>query len=273
MKTRKEGTDPSLHRTVTTWAEFRQRWDGVLNFLMAGECVPFEFALPSLDRIVDEMRREPQARITPGKKGSKLDMTDMREQFLKLPIEEALRSSFALAHFRLSAFDAPGKFLHGFKTQVLDRWQEALRAQGFTWTRCYPIIFISGAGCATNYHMDFSHVLAWQRYGTKRFCGLKDPTRWASREMRVDYRADSVSMPADLKPEDGLCYEMKPGDVLWNAFLTPHWVEASNEVAMSFNISHGGLRGNGQLCPHEQEVEDFRRAHPDRAPAAVQGTY
>ena len=80
-------------------------------------------------------------------------------------------------------------------------------------------------------------------------------------------------MPAELKPEDALCYTMKEGDVLWNAFLTPHWVEASDAVAMSFNISHGGLRLDGQLCPHEQEVEDYRRTHPDRVAAAPQGTY
>src|SRR5690606_24128687 len=115
-------------------------------------------------------------RITPGSRGDALDVsTDIAASFRAMSIERALASPFALAHFKLSEFDAPGKCLHGFKERVLDRWTAALRAWGFTWTRCYPIIFISGPGCATNYHMDFSHVLACQVYGTKRFCGLRNP--------------------------------------------------------------------------------------------------
>ena len=33
--------------TVRTWDEFRQRWDGVHNFLLADACVPFAFAMRS----------------------------------------------------------------------------------------------------------------------------------------------------------------------------------------------------------------------------------
>lgn len=87
--------------------------------------------------------------------------------------------------------------------------------------RCYPIVFISGKGSATNYHMDFSHVLAWQIYGTKRFCGLVDPDRWASREARVNYKPGAFPKPADIREEHSLCYDMRPGDKLWNVLLTP----------------------------------------------------
>lgn len=258
--------DP-LHSTVRTWAEFQQRWAGVHNFLLAGECVPFGFAMPPLDRVVAEMRADPDARITPGAKGDRLQLTDRAAQFRALPVELALESSFALAHFQLARFDAPGKFLHGFTAQVLEPWQRALAAQGFTFERCYPIIFISGKGCATNYHMDFSHVLAWQIYGTKRFCGLKDPDRWASREVRVNYQPEGFAQPATLTEADALCYTMRPGDVLWNVLLTPHWVEAGTEVAMSVNLSHGGIRYRGELCPHEAELVAHRGANPLQAPA------
>lgn len=257
----------ALHSTVHTWAEFQERWAGVHNFLMTDECVPFAFAMPPLDRVVAEMRADPDARITPGAKGDRLQLTDMAAQFRALPVERALESSFALAHFQLTRFDAPGKFLHGFTAQVLEPWQRALAAHGFTFERCYPIIFISGKGCATNYHMDFSHVLAWQIYGAKRFCGLKDPDRWASRDVRVNYKPEGFAQPAALTEADALCYTMRPGDVLWNALLTPHWVEAGTEVALSVNISHGGIRYRGELCPNEAELGAHRGANPLAAPA------
>lgn len=262
-----------MHCTVSTWGEFARRWDGVLNFLMTGECVPFSFEMPPVDRIIEEMRREPATNILSGAKGTTLLSNSIREEFCKLSITEAMGRPFAIANYRLSVFDVPGKFLHGFEQRVMDPWRKALTAQGFTFERCYPIVFLGGPGYATNYHMDFSHVLAWQVHGTKRFCGLTQPDRWAPREMRVTYRPAALVMPEEIKPEDSLCYEMKPGAVLWNCLLTPHWVEASNEVAMSINISHGGLRYRGKLCPHEQELEDFRAKHPEIAPGKVQGKY
>jgi hypothetical protein len=262
-----------MHTHVSTWPEFKQRWDGVCNFLMGGECIPFDFPLPALDRVVEELRRDELSEIGPGRKADRLLVQDASKAFRAKPIDRALAEPFSMAHYRLSRFDAPGKCLHGFGAKVLEVWQRSLAAPGFTWTRCYPIIFISGIQCATNYHMDFSHVLAWQVYGTKRFCGLKEPDRWASREVRLHYKAGELRKPAALTAADALCYDMHPGDALWNVLLTPHWVEASNEAAMSINISHGGLRLDGKLCPHEQELEDYRRQDPEYAPPSVQGRY
>lgn len=259
--------------TVKTWNEFCDVWDGVHNFLMTGECMPFDFAMPPLARVVEELRNDELANIGSGAKGRTLLQDNTAAQFRALPIAEALTSPFSLAHYRLSQFDQPGGFLHGFQDQVLDPWQSALRAAGFTWERCYPIIFISGPQCATNYHMDFSHVTAWQIYGNKRFCGLKSPGRWAPWKTRMSYNPKNFQRPETLTEDDALCYQMNPGDVLWNALLTPHWVEASNEAAMSINISHGGLRLNGRLCPFEQELENYRTAHPETAPQKVQAHY
>ena len=245
--------------TVRTWDEFIQRWAGVHNFLLAGACVPFAFAMPPLERVVAELREDELARITPGTRGDRLNLDNTAADFRRLAVDRALETSFALAHFELARFDAPGKFLHGFGREVMTPWRQALQAAGFTYDRCSPIIFISGRHCATNYHMDFSHVLAWQIFGTKRFCGLRDPARWAPREARVTYRAGQLARPPDLTEADALCYDMGPGAVLWNALLTPHWVEAGGEVAMSVNLSHGGLRHGGKLCRHEEELVDFRR--------------
>lgn len=261
-----------MQRTVTTWDEFCDAWDGVHNFLMTGECVPFSFKMPPIERVVQEVRDDPNARITSGLKGKTLDMGDVAEQFRATPVEKALTGPFGLAHFQLSVFDRPGGFLHGFEQQVLRPWQDALTKAGFTFERCYPIIFMSGPHSATNYHMDFSHVLAWQIYGNKRFCGLKAPGRWAPWRARVNYKPTEFERPEELKEEDELCYAMPPGSVLWNALLTPHWVEAGDDAAMSINLSHGGLRLNGRLCPFERELEDFRATTSD-APAKVAGTY
>lgn len=259
--------------TIRTWHEFQAHWAGIHNFRMADECAPFDFEVPALDRIISELRDDEFTRITTGVRGKRSRLEDCSAEFRAKPINEAMAGPFALAHFKLSRFDAPGKFLHGFGQKVLGPWRAALTSAGFTFDRCYPIIFISGKNCATNYHMDLSHVVAWQVYGQKRFCGLQDPQRWAPYDLRMNCKGPAVAMPDALTDADTLCYAMSPGAVVWNAMLTPHWVEAGNEVAMSINFSHGGLRYRGQLCPHEQEHVDYQAAHQETAEKSPVGTY
>lgn len=246
-----------LHRTVSTWEDVCKYWNGPHNFLMTGACVPFSFDMPPIEQVIDEIRRDPDARILPGTKGDRLNLTDVAEDFRKVPIADTLHMQFQLSHFKLQNFYGPGQLFHGFEEQVMEPWEKALAAAGFTWTRCYPIIFISGPGSATNYHMDRSHVIAWQRHGIKRFIGLKDPGRWAPFEERI-LPGGAMKRPPGLTDDDALPYEMHPGDVLWNVLLTPHWVEATDHVAYSLNLSHGGLRRNNQLCRNEQELEDWQ---------------
>lgn len=259
-----------------TWDDFRRRWAGPHNFLLEGACAPFDFDFPPIDQVIAELAADEQARVTCGHKGGSLDMVDYREHFRSLPLEKAMEEPFSLAHFKLSNLDAPGKFLHGFGQRVLEPWKQTFTAAGFTFDRCYPIIFISGRDSATNYHMDLSHVLAWQIYGTKRFCGLKDPDRWAPKDMRLNYKPGpgNCDRPDDLTEDDELCHMMPPGAALWNVLLTPHWVDSvGDEIAMSVNFSHGGVRLNGQLSPNEAEVEAYREADPEHAPKRVRSTY
>ncbi len=172
-----------------------------------------------------------------------------------------LAGEFGIAHFKLPNFYGAGQFLQSFEDSVMTPWRDALAAHGFTWERCYPIIFISGRSSATNYHMDYSHVIAWQIYGGKRFCGLVQPGTWTTKQQRVTYNSETFERPVDLADDDLLCYDMVPGTVLWNALLTPHSVSATDDrVAMSVNLSHGGLRLNGELYPFEQELFDYRKA-------------
>ncbi|MFK7691583.1 hypothetical protein [Paenibacillus sp. HJGM_3] len=250
-----------MHRTVNKWNEFQQAWDGVQNFLMEGEVVPFRYEMPTIDRIVETLRFDPETRITPGAKGDSLNLTDITAAFRELPLEQAIHAPFSMAHFKLSKFFGPGGLLEGFDESIMQPWMKALHEAGFTWTRCYPILFLSGPNCATNYHLDYSQVLAWQTHGTKIFSGLNDPERWAPFEIRL--HSKGTQRPAGLTEEDALTYVMPPGTVLWNTFLTPHWVEASERIACSINISHGGLRYKGELCRHEQEVLQWQIDHPD----------
>jgi hypothetical protein len=263
-----------MHSTTSNWDEFGRRWAGPRNFRMAPGLAEFDYRFPSVDRVIDEMRNDDAVSYKAGLKSAKLDLAlKSVEAFRSTPIGQAMEQPFALAHFDLARFDAPGRFLHGFGDKVLRPWEQMLTAAGYTWERCYPIVFISGRGSATNYHMDFSHVLAWQIYGTKRFCGLVDPNRWADHATRVNYKPGELAKPVEVREEDSLCYDMRPGDKLWNVLLTPHWVEAGDEPAMSINISHGGLRRHGELSPNEAELELFRAENPTMAPAKLQRAY
>ena len=250
-----------MHRTVTTWPEFKEHWNGVLNFLIGRELTQFDFELPPLDQFVDELRRCPGTQILSGVKSATFDLTDISESFRKLSIDQAMDHPFNIANFNFEGSDlyAPGKLFHGLQDRWVEPWGRALRAHGFTWREFFPIVFVSGRNCATNYHNDVSHVLLWHRYGTKTFNGLKDPDRWTTVEERCHRDDVHYSRPAEIAEDDILRYEMKPGAVLWNAFTTPHWVDAANEVAASLGIVHRGLRLDGRLCLHEEELVEHQR--------------
>ena len=192
------------HRSVSTWEELQRAFGEPINFLMTGECVPFAFDFPPVDEVVDILRRDSDVRITQSTRGDKLDVADLVEHYRDIPLDDMLAGEFGVAHFKLPSFYGAGQFLHGFEDRVMAPWRDALSAQGFTWERCYPIMFISGRNSATNYHMDYSHVIAWQIHGSKRFCGLVDPAAWTTSQQRVTYNPDFFERPADLTDDDFL---------------------------------------------------------------------
>jgi hypothetical protein len=262
-----------LAKCIDSWHQLKQNWSGVDNFLMADQCAPFEFSFPSLPEVIEEVRQDLYARAYIGTKGKSMSVENVIEHFRQLPLDEIVKSTFTLAHSKLSQFDHKGGFLYRFKETVLTPWENLLRVNRFTWDRCYPIIFISGINSATNYHMDFSHVVAWQTHGQKRFWGLRDPEQWAPKEVRLANRAGELIRPSELSSDDQLCYYMDEGDVLWNRLLTPHMVETVDQPAMSINFSHGGLRLNGRLSPFESEVEVNRQLDPENAHKDFFATY
>lgn len=271
---------------VKTVDELRRRWNGVQNFLIDPELFRFEMDFPPAEEVVDILRRDPDARRTAnvpvlGHQAeaarslqvqiigdfSHEEQEERTQAFRTSPIEDIVDSAFTLSHFKLSNFYGPGQFLEEFQDRVMIPWRTFLSSAGLTWQRCYPIIFISGRNRSLPYHVDNSHVVAWQIWGVKTFNAFRNPTHYAPLDDCVNrpeqiQRADG---PPDHDPEDVLSYRMEKGDLLWSEPLTPHWVPAGDEIAMSVNISHGGIQYRGELCPHEVALWKRWKEHPEEA--------
>lgn len=248
---------------VTRKTDLLKYWCHQVNFLIGGECIPFNFEFPPLEIMVEVVRSDPETRILRGSKGARADEIDISKQFRALTLAEALVAPFQMSHFKLSNFYGRRGILSGFHEQVMVPWKHFLRELGFSWYRCFPILFFSGRDSATNYHMDLSQVLAWQVYGTKTFNGFRDPSRWApTRNVVREKFREQMQRPSDIPEKELLSFVMEPGQFLWNQLLTPHWVGAGGELALSLNISHGGLRYRGRLCAHEEALEEWWRLHP-----------
>ena len=252
---------------VKNTTEFKAYWNGLQNFLIAPECISFQKEFPPIEEVVDILRKDPQVRITIPGDLSEEEKKEQTESFKSDPIEEVINRPFNVAHFYLQNFYGPGLFLHDFQEKVMIPWRTFLSSAGFTWQRCYPIIFISGKNGSSSYHMDTSHVLAWQICGTKFFNGYKDSYKYSPLDDAVNNRESlrRLNGPPEHDPEDVLSYPMEKGALLWNQLLTSHWVPAGDEVAMSVNISHGGVSYGGEFCPNEVALRKRWEAHPDEA--------
>lgn len=252
--------------TARTPEDFLAAWDDRRNFLLDPDLVRFDATLPPAEDIVDILRKDPDSRV------QFLGMEDgpendaLIEKVKTAPLHEILDLPFGLANFFLHNHYGRGKFLEYFQREVMIPWRTFLSSVGLTWQRCYPIIFISGKGGRSSYHVDVSHVLAWQVSGVKVFNGFKDPEAHAPVADIVDNRAAyRHDVPPEFDPDLILTYRMAPGDVLWNQLLTPHWVDAGDEIAVSVNISHGGVAYRGRFCENEQALRKRWEDHPEEA--------
>jgi hypothetical protein len=261
-----------FHQTLRTWPEFRNEWGGLHNFLMEGELVDgFAYDLPPIERIIDEVRQSPHAIVRSGIKQDEFDLTSIKEQFVRLPIAEAMRSRFVLAHFGLHPhLTGKGQVFEDLDEKWVEPWRKKLLAHGFTFDNVFAILFASGPDSASNYHMDYTHQLAWQRYGTKHFCGLRDPDRWTTAAQRGRCELKGSTRPKQITQNDVYNVVQPPGSVLWNAHTTPHWVETSphDGCAVTLTLVHDHLRLNGKRCPHAEALEQWREAnnYPERQP-------
>lgn len=244
----------NYQRPVTTWLEFTQRWSCVYNFFLSGELTSsFDFDLPPLEQLVEEVRRDEGAIFRTGTKQDEFDLTQIPEA-KTMDLEKLFQRSFVLAHFALAErLGGKGQVFDGIQERWLKPWEERLAAQGFTWERIFPILFVSGPHSATQYHMDYTHQLAWQRYGTKHFHGLKNPDHWTTPELRGRCELKGMVKPAAITEADVYTLVQPPDTMLWNAAFTPHWVETFDKPAATLTLAHASLRHHGQLCPHAVE--------------------
>jgi hypothetical protein len=257
-----------MHLTAETAQDFHKMWHQDVNYLLHPDLLSFDLELPSAEEIVDILRKDSDARVQfLSDELSAFEQNALAEEFKSAKMEKAADMSFSLAHFHLQNFYGAGKFLQDFQEKVMIPWRMFLTGLGFTWQRCYPIFFISGKGCSSTYHVDISHVLAWQVHGVKVFNGFKVPSNVLPVDKAVNERQGIVqNTPPDHDGNDVLTYAMQPGEVLWNQLLTPHWVVAGDDdIAVSVNISHGGVRYAGEYCPREQALRKRWEINPEEA--------
>lgn len=252
-------------RNIDRTEDFLSHWHDGINFLMSGECIPFEYNFPSTDRIIEALLANPNMIGITGTMPEKLEVENIADHFRKMSYDEMMATSFQLTHFNLHEFDGPGLILDGFFEQVVQPWRDYLTANDFTWDRCYAVMRVSGPNTVTGYHMDGSNVLFWNVRGHKYFHGVRDVDRWAPAQWAVETRNADLTRPEDLGEDDILSIEVGDNQFVWNHLLTPHWVTAP-ALTFGINLSHGGLRYKGELCPREEMLYKYKEwdKHPEK---------
>jgi hypothetical protein len=231
-------------QAVHRFEEFQEVVGKPLVVPVVGEVFPFAFEPPCRKDIIEQARREPHARIATGKRGDTLleGLQDYREEFRSLPLDEAVHAPVHLTLFDLGSLAQPGGALYAIIQEVylplMQRWAEA----GLCWKRAFPILFLSGPGCSTNYHWDPDDVFFIMLSGHKTFRSLKEPHRWLTAEMLAAYQENPADLsnrvrPSGLQDSDIRSVECTPGTALWNPKHAPHWVDADSEAAFSLSIA------------------------------------
>src|SRR5687768_10075151 len=124
----KEPIDVEFLQPVNTWDEFRQRWDGLHNFLLGGELIaPFDYEAPPLARIVEEVRADELSIVRSGRKAAAFDLTGIKPEFCRLPVHDALQSRFVLAHFDVHPrLSGKGQVFEGIEERWVEPWRRRL---------------------------------------------------------------------------------------------------------------------------------------------------
>ena len=89
-----------MHLIAKTADDFRQLWNGELNFLLDAELFKFDLPLLPVAEVVDILRRDDEARIQFLDGGlTDAEQNEWVENFKAAPIEEAVEMPVSLAHF------------------------------------------------------------------------------------------------------------------------------------------------------------------------------
>jgi len=205
---------------------------------VGGEVFPFEVPRPDLYQVVEQARQHPKTRILSGERGDSIALTFQPPtiEFSKLRLSEAVKTPIHLSLFELGRLREAGgalaEVIQGVYLPLTQLW----RTHRVSWQKVYPILFLSGPNCSTNYHWDPSSVLIVQLHGRKRLHSLKEPGRWCPPEVLAQQHAGMVK-PADMSDEDILVYELEPGDAIWSPCRAPHWLDAYDETAFTLSIA------------------------------------
>ncbi|MET9218664.1 hypothetical protein ABZX65_07760 [Streptomyces sp. NPDC003300] len=244
---------------VTDPEDFTTRWRQPPNFPVR---VPLDYQFPPALDVLDLVRQDEEVRFTilgPDDWRVRMDRT---AAFRTAPVKEVIHWSFRLVHFNLARFY--GEVLKGFQEEVMVPWRTYLSAQGFTWQRCAPILFLSTQGVASTYHCDNSHGLVWQVHGVKTFHSYHDPDKHLSAEGAILGETTAEDAPRH-EEKDRQSATMRPGDQLWSHALTPHWVTTESPLALSVTLSHGGLCRRGSYSDRELALRDYWDRNPAEA--------
>ncbi|MFD9563239.1 hypothetical protein [Streptomyces sp. NPDC059994] len=245
--------------TITTPDDFIFRWKQPPNFPLE---VPFGYTfVPAID-VLDHLRTDDEVRFTILGEDDWQVRMDRTAAFRTAPLEEIITWPFRLVHFDLTRFY--DNLLHSFQEAVMIPWRTHLSAQGFTWQRLAPILFVSTRGAASTYHNDNSHGLVWQVHGTKAFHSYLVPDQHLSAEAAV-IGATTGEDPPEHDAADRQSVTMRPGDQLWSHALTPHWVTTESTLAMSVTLSHGGLCHQGSFSERELALRAYWDKNPGEA--------
>jgi hypothetical protein len=199
------------------------------------EIFPFEW--PAVDpmeflsqAIEDENSR--LLRMEPGPNFADKKKDDISKEIREMPLEEAARYPFFhLSLFNLSNLVAEGRVLHQMNREVFEPFEERLKANGIGWDRFFPVIFITGPGSGTNYHIDPHSTITFHLFGHKRLYSLKQPKKWCPQEI-VDEVSQNGSWPArpdGIREEDCFHHDNEPGDLVLLPVHTPHWTVAESD--------------------------------------------
>ena len=224
-------------QAASTFDQFRSVLDGSLACRTTGQVFPFAVPPPDLEAVVDQARQHEKVRIASGRRSATLYdcLEDPEADFRALPLDQAVQAPIHMSIFELGSMRQPGGALHDIIAAVylplVGHWRQA----GMGWKRAYPILFLSGPGCSTNYHWDPSSVLIVQLHGRKRFHSLKEPARWCGEDILAQAH-DAMVRPEELTPDDILTCELGPGDAVWSPCRAPHWVDAYEETAFTLSI-------------------------------------
>jgi hypothetical protein len=98
---------------VSTWDEFRRKWDSRQNFILRGEVFPFQYDAPALKPVIEALRHNEQTRILRDCGGLDVNLQIPYSEFRDLPLAEARHTRAKLAHFELRDFTGEGQVFQG----------------------------------------------------------------------------------------------------------------------------------------------------------------